>query len=243
MAERLKISGIVVAAGSGSRMNSTEKKQFMELSGMPLFLHSVKAFEVNPAIDNITVVTADEDMERVLRLLIEHRISKVKNLAPGGKMRFESVYHGLCTLPADTDIVLIHDGARPLISQEVIRNCIKGAFQHKACAAAVKAKNTIKRADAGGFAAETLERAFLYEIQTPQAFSYKVISQAYFNLNRTIKEYNTDISWVTDDAVIVENMTDVRVKLVEGDYRNIKITTPEDMIIAEALLNAQKSGA
>lgn len=236
MAERLKISAIIVAAGSGSRMNSQEKKQFMDLRGVPVLVYSLKAFEENPAIDQVTVVTAEEDMERVLRLCIEYRISKVKNIAPGGNMRFRSVYNGLCTLPGDTDYVLIHDAARPCVTQEVIRNCIKGAVQEGACVAAVRVKSTIKRGDADGFAVETPARDSLYEVQTPQAFSFRLIAEAYASLQRTISEYNSDISWVTDDAVIVENMTSAKVKLVDGDYCNIKITTPEDIKIAATLL-------
>lgn len=236
MPDRLKIAAIVVAAGSGSRMNSQEKKQFMDLNGLPVLIYSLRAFEKNPAIDQITVVTGEEDMDRVLRLCVEYRISKVKNIAPGGDMRFRSVYHGLCTLPTDTDYVLIHDAARPLLTQEVIRNCIKGAVEAGACVAAVKAKNTMKRGDGEGYALETLDRSTLYEVQTPQAFSYRLIAEAYANLQKTITEYGSDISWVTDDAVIVENMTSSRVKFVEGDYRNLKVTTPEDMIIAKALL-------
>lgn len=239
MADRLKIAAIVVAAGSGSRMNSPEKKQFMDLCGMPVLMYSLMAFEENEAVDQVTVVTGEEDMERVLRLCIQYRISKVKNIVPGGDMRFRSVYNGLCALPPETDYVLIHDAARPLITQEIIQNCIRGAVMNRACVAAVKEKNTIKRADEKGFAKETIDRADLYEVQTPQAFSYRLILEAYYHLKKTIEEYHPDVSKITDDAVIVENMTSSRVLFVEGDYRNLKITTPEDMVIAKALLNAR----
>ncbi|MDO4488662.1 MAG: 2-C-methyl-D-erythritol 4-phosphate cytidylyltransferase [Eubacteriales bacterium] len=240
MAERLKVTAIVVAAGSGSRMGTQEKKQFMELAGMPLMAHSLKAFEINPAVGQIILVTGEEDLDRALQMCIKYGFSKVRNIVAGGDMRFRSVYNGLLAVEPDTDIVLIHDGARPLLTQEVIRNCIKGAFQEKACVAAVKEKNTIKTADDHGYAAETIDRSRLFEVQTPQAFNYKLICRAYYELRKTIEVYGTDISKITDDAVIVENMTSEKVAFVEGDYSNIKVTTPEDMAIAEALLKWQR---
>lgn len=241
MADRLKIAAIVLAAGNGTRMNSEEKKQFMDLDGMPVFCHSLQAFEENPAVDTVVLVTGAEDLNRALRICIDRKFSKVRNIVAGGGMRFQSVYNGLLALPPETDYVLIHDAARPLLSQDVIRNCIRGAVTKQACVAAVKEKNTIKRGDGQGYAAETLERSSLYEVQTPQAFSYRLILGAYYKLKKTIEEYRADVSWITDDAVIVENMTDCRVAFVEGEYRNIKITTAEDLLIAEALLQAEKT--
>ena len=238
MAERLKIAAIVLAAGNGTRMNSEEKKQFMDLGGIPVLCHSLQAFEENPAVDTVVLVVGAEDLERALKLCISRKNSKVKNIVAGGEMRFQSVFNGLLALPPETDYVLIHDAARPLLSQEVIRNCIKGAYTKQACVAAVKEKNTIKRGDGQGYAAETLDRSALYEVQTPQAFSYRLILGAYYKLKKTIEEYKADVSWITDDAVIVENMTDCKVAFVEGDYKNLKITTAEDLLIAEALLRA-----
>jgi len=240
MAERMKTAAIVLAAGNGTRMKTEEKKQFMDLDGIPVLCHSLMAFEENPAVDTVVLVTGAEDLDRALKICIHYRFSKVKNIVAGGEMRFQSVFNGLLALPPETDYVLIHDAARPILTQEVIRNCIKGAFQKKACVAAVKEKNTIKRGDGQGFAAETLERSALYEVQTPQAFAYKLILGAYYKLKKTIEEYHTDVSWITDDAVIVENMTDCKVAFVEGDYKNIKITTADDIVIAKALLRAAK---
>lgn len=238
MAERLRMAAIVLAAGSGSRMNSQEKKQFMDLNGLPVVAWSLLAFEENPAIDDVILVTGEEDLERALNICLKLKLSKVKNVVAGGDLRFRSVYNGLLALSPEADYVLIHDAARPLVTQEVIRNCIKGAVMKRACVAAVKEKNTIKKADKNGYAVETVDRSSLYEIQTPQAFEYKLILSAYYNLKKTIEEYHPDVSKITDDAVIVENMTDCRVSIVEGDYRNIKITTPEDLIIAKAFLQA-----
>ncbi|MCQ2401225.1 MAG: 2-C-methyl-D-erythritol 4-phosphate cytidylyltransferase [Lachnospiraceae bacterium] len=237
MAERLKIAAIVLAAGSGSRMNSQEKKQFMDLNGLPVLAWSLLAFEENPAVDDVILVTGEEDLEKALKICLSLKLSKVKNIVAGGDLRFRSVYNGLLALSPETDYVLIHDAARPLITQEIIRNCIKGAVMKRACVAAVKEKNTIKKVDEKGYAIETIDRSSLYEIQTPQAFDYKLILRAYYNLKKTIEEYHPDVSKITDDAVIVENMTDCRVSMVEGDYKNIKITTPEDLVIARALMH------
>ena len=240
MADRLKIAAIVVAAGSGTRMQTAEKKQFLPVNGLPLMAWPLLAFEENPAVDQIVLVTGEEDLDRALKLCMDLKISKVRNIVSGGEKRFKSVYRGLLALEPDTDYVLIHDGARPLLSQEVIRNCTKGAVQQKACVAAVKEKNTIKKSDGKGFAAETPDRELLYEVQTPQAFSYPLILRAYYDLKKTIEEYGADEARITDDAVVVENMTETKVAFVEGDYRNIKVTTPEDLIIAEALLKHGK---
>ncbi len=236
MAERLHIAAIVVAAGSGTRMGTTEKKQFLPVNGLPLMAWPLLAFEKNPAVDQIVLVTGEEDLDRALKMCMDLRLSKVKNIVAGGDKRFRSVYRGLLALEPTTDYVLIHDGARPCLTQEVIRNCIKGAVQEKACVAAVKEKNTIKKSDGNGHAAETLDRDRLYEVQTPQAFDYRLILRAYYDLKRTIEEYGTDEAKITDDAVVVENMTETKVAFVEGDYRNIKVTTPEDLIVAEAFL-------
>lgn len=238
MAERLKIAAIVLAAGNGSRMNSQEKKQFMDLNGLPVLAWSLIAFEENPAIDDIILVTGEEDLDRALKICLDLKLSKVKNIVAGGDMRFRSVYNGLLALSPETDYVLIHDAARPLVTQEIIRSCIKGAVMKRACVAAVREKNTIKKVDGNGYAIETVDRSLLYEIQTPQAFEYKLILRAYYNLKKTIEEYHPDVSRITDDAVIVENMTECRVSMAEGDYRNIKITTPEDITIAKALMQA-----
>lgn len=131
MAERLHIAAIVVAAGSGTRMGTTEKKQFLPVNGLPLMAWPLLAFEKNPAVDQIALVTGEEDLDRALKLCMDLRLSKVKNIVAGGDKRFRSVYRGLLALEPTTDYVLIHDGARPCLTQEVIRNCIKGAHKSK----------------------------------------------------------------------------------------------------------------
>lgn len=232
-------TAVVLAAGSGSRMQSAQKKQFMDLCGRPMVVYSLEAFEQNPNIDSIVLVVAKEDMQYAINLCMLYQLRKVKNIAEGGSARFRSVYNGVKAAPQETDYILIHDGARPLVSQALIDRCCTSVTLTRALVAAVPVKDTIKTGDTRGFALQTLDRSNLWSIQTPQAFSYRLFLSAYEKLFQTIAEYHPDESKLTDDAVIVENMTDCSVRLLHGDYRNIKVTTPDDLIIAEALLKAQ----
>lgn len=231
-----KFTAIVMAAGSGTRMKSDTRKQFMELNGMPVVAYSLKAFQENENISSIVAVIPKGCADDMLAMCIRLGFSKVRNITEGSDKRFKSVYNGLLAAPEDTDYVLIHDGVRPMISKALIDRCCKYAVMTRACVAAVPVTDTIKRANAQGFAAETLDRSTLWSIQTPQAFSYPLLLEAYKSLNKTIEAYGTDESRITDDAVIVENMTDCHVRIIEGDPKNIKITTPNDLIIAEAYL-------
>ena len=234
-------TAIVLAAGVGSRMRSDIKKQFMPLCGIPVVIHSLRAFDDNENISSIVLVTGKEDMEYALELCRAYGIKKLSSIAEGGSTRFRSVYNGLRSVPESTDYVLIHDGARPILGQGLINRCCDYVTGYKACVAAVPATDTIKTGDSSGYAVETLDRASLYIIQTPQAFFYPLIMDAYDRLFVTINEYGSDESKITDDAVIVESMSSYRIKFVNGDRSNIKITAPEDMIIAEALINMKKN--
>ena len=240
--KKIKYTAVVLAAGSGSRMHSDIKKQYMELSGIPVVVHSLLCFEKNDLIDSVILVTSHEDLQYALALTLQYGLRKVKNIVEGGSQRFRSVYNGVKVADGDTDYILIHDGARPLVSDELITRCCREVLKGGACVAAVPLKDTVKRADGEGFAAETLDRSSLYAVQTPQTFSYPLFMEAYRKLFQTIREYHPDESKITDDAMIVEGMTDRKVRLIEGDYRNLKITTPEDMLIAEAFLQAEKGG-
>ena len=231
-----KYTALVMAAGSGTRMHSSVKKQFADLCGMPVVAHCLRAFENNAHISSVVLVVPKGDTETALQICLQNGFRKVRNITEGSDQRFKSVYNGLKSVPEDTDYVLIHDGVRPLLTDDLIERCCRYVLLTRACVAAVPVTDTIKRANAHGFIAETLDRSTLWSIQTPQAFSYPLIHEAYESLYKTIREYGTDESKITDDAVIVENMTDCHVRLIAGDKRNIKITTPEDMILAEAYL-------
>ncbi len=225
-----------MAAGSGTRMNTETKKQFLNLCGKPVVAYSLSAFQQNKNIDSIVLVVPKGYVDESVSMCIRYGFTKVRNITEGSDKRFKSVFNGLQAAPPDTDYVLIHDGVRPMITQELIDRCCRFVLMTRACVAAVPVTDTIKRANIHGFAVETLDRSTLWSIQTPQAFSYPLLLEAYKSLNRTLKEYGTDESKITDDAVIVENMTDCHVRIVVGDPKNIKITTPNDMIVAEAYL-------
>ena len=239
MAERTagRTAAIVLAAGQGKRMKSSVQKQFMELAGKPLIVYALQRFEESE-IDEIILVTGEESVSYCREKIVEaFHFQKVTDVVAGGKERYHSVYAGLKALDGrGISHVLIHDGASPLLPPQIIRDTLEGARTYSACVAAVPAKDTIKLADDHLFAARTLPRERLWQIQTPQAFSYPLIFDAYRRLF-SAEEYQRGI---TDDAMVVETMAGTPVRLIPGDYRNIKVTTPEDMILAEAFMWAAK---
>ena len=234
--EQVKKAAIVLAAGHGKRMHSKVAKQYLLLNGEPVLVHALRAFEMS-GMDTIILVTGADEVEFCRKDIVEtYGFSSVKQVVPGGKERYDSVWNGLCALKAagfpEDGIVLIHDGARPLVDGEIIARAVDGACSYSACVAAMPVKDTIKVADADGFSESTPDRSTLWQIQTPQAFRFELIYRAY----EKIFAPGADRSHITDDAMVVELMTDTKVKFVEGSYSNIKVTTPEDMVIAEALL-------
>lgn len=224
-------TAIVLAAGQGKRMNSEVQKQYLVLNGKPLIYYALKAFEESE-IDRVVLVVGSGEVEYCRREIVEKFcFKKTVSVVEGGKERYHSVYEGL-KAAGDCDIVLIHDGARPLIDREMIHNAIDGAAVYGACVLAMPVKETIKSADSEEFAAETPDRSRLWGIQTPQAFDYQLILHAY----EALFAHPECQHGITDDAMVVETMTDRRVKLIRGSYSNIKVTTPEDMVIAQVLL-------
>lgn len=228
-----KVSAIVLAAGSGSRMQSETKKQFMTLMGKPLIWHSLNAFEKSDVDEVILVVPEDDLIFAEENIVDKYNFTKVSQIVAGGNERFESVYEGLKSVTGD--IVLIHDGARALVDEKTIKRCIEGAWKFNACVAGMPAKDTIKKVDSDLRVIGTPNRDSLYITQTPQAFNTKVVKDAY---ERLIEGGDDS---VTDDAMVVEKYSDIAVVFVEGSYSNIKITTPEDMIIAEALIKGKNT--
>lgn len=223
-----KITAIVLAAGSGSRMHSDTKKQFIEINGKPVVWYSLNAFE-NSRVDEIILVVPEGEREHAQAEFVdEYGFKKVAMVITGGAHRYDSVYHGLEHTTGD--YVLIHDAARPMITNEIIERCIDGAMEYKACVAGVPVKDTIKEVDEAKNVINTPNRDTLYITQTPQAFEYDLVHESY------IKLFSSGDQNVTDDAMVVEQFGKQKVKFVEGSYENIKITTPEDLLIAEALL-------
>lgn len=231
----LKKTAIVLAGGKGSRMHSEIPKQYMNLKGKPVLYYSLATFE-NSCVDEIILVTGEEEMHQCKQEIVErYGFSKVAAVVCGGAQRYDSVMNGLGAIKEPEGLVFIHDGARPLVSLEIIERCMQDAMQFQASVAAVPAKDTMKIADESGFAVETPDRNTLWQIQTPQVFDYKLIYSAYSKMVS-----DEDRGNITDDAMIIEKYTDKKVKLTMGSYSNIKITTPEDMILAEALLTADE---
>jgi len=230
----MKTTAIVLAAGAGHRMNSTVQKQFLILKEKPILYYSLKAFE-DSNIDEVILVT-DEDHINYCRneIVNQYHLSKVKAVTAGGLERYHSVYNGISSI-RDTDYVLIHDGARPLITSIIINRIIENVQIHEACIAAMPVKDTIKIADKDRNVIHTPNRNVTWQIQTPQAFSYELIKTSYESL---LKDESQE---VTDDAMVIEKYSKVPIKLIESSYTNIKITTPEDLVLANALIERNKS--
>ena len=233
-----RIGAVILAAGQGKRMHTAVAKQFLELNGRPLITYALSAFQESMAED-LVLVTGAEQLDYCRKEIVEaFGFTKVKAVVAGGKERYHSVYEGLKALAqlGPMDYVLIHDGARPMVNGEIIRRSIEGARKYGACVAGMPVKDTIKLADAEGFGAGTPDRSRLWQIQTPQTFSFPLIFEAYSRILSRPEGQER----ITDDAMVLEAESDCRVKLIEGDYRNIKVTTPEDILIAEALLKGEK---
>ncbi len=234
----MKTVAVVLAAGSGSRMNSDVKKQYMEIGGKPLLYYSLKAFEES-VIDDIVLVVSRGDIDYVRREIVDkYHFDKVTAIVEGGLYRYHSVRLGLMAAAPDCDYAFIHDGARPFVTDEIIMRALHAVKVHGACVVGMPVKDTIKISDDDGFATSTPDRAHTWLVQTPQVFSYKMILDLYMRLDREEGELMAKGVNITDDAMVVEYFTDKKVKLVEGSYTNIKITTPEDIPAAEAIISS-----
>lgn len=233
----MKTAAIVLAAGSGSRMNLDVKKQYMEIGGKPLIYYALKTFEES-LINDIVLVVSRGDEEYVRKEIVEkYGFQKVIAIVEGGMARYHSVRRGLEAAAPDTDYAFIHDGARPFVTQEIILRALHAVKEFGACVVGMPVKDTIKLADDKGFAISTPDRDKTWLIQTPQVFTYNMILDLYRRLDREEGELMARGVNITDDAMVVEYFTDKKVKLVEGSYNNIKITTPDDITAAEAILS------
>ncbi|MDD4171285.1 MAG: 2-C-methyl-D-erythritol 4-phosphate cytidylyltransferase [Syntrophomonas sp.] len=223
---------VIAAAGKGSRMKSNTNKQYMLLNGRPVLSYSLEFFEKLDIVEEIVVVCGHDEVDLCNREIIRRfKYNKVSAVVPGGKERQDSVWAGLKQLGTDTDWVAVHDGARPLLSEEVFFRLLKEAQYWGAAIPGITSKDTVKLVDRDGFVRQTLDRGSVHAIQTPQVFNYPELLTAY-------REAYTEGFLGTDDASLFERYIG-RVKVVAGDYNNIKITTPEDMIAAEALLEGR----
>ncbi len=225
---KLPAAAIITAAGFGTRMKLDHPKQFHLLAGIPILVHTVRAFADNEHIDSIAVVVPVDWIDQT-KLLFKHYQINDKNLAivAGGRRRQDSVQAGLNALAEDTAIVLVHDGARPLVSREIIDRCYHGALQNGAAIAAVPVKDTLKRADNCAKVTATIDRTSLWQAQTPQAVRKNLLEKAY--------KCNGDAD-VTDESSLLEKAA-IPVTLVAGAETNIKITHPEDLLLAEKIIH------
>ena len=228
--EQGRCTAIVLAAGQGKRMHSKIQKQFLEIGGKPILYYSMECFQKSPLIQDIILVTGEDMISYCQSEIVEkYGFTKVCKVTAGGKERYDSVYAGLLCCQ-DTDYVYIHDGARPFVTEEMIQRGYEAVKRTNACVMGMPSKDTVKLADPSGYIKETPDRKIVWNIQTPQIFSYDLIRGAYESIRKK------DMSNVTDDAMVVEQETGTKILLVEGSYQNIKITTPEDLVVAEAFL-------
>jgi 2-C-methyl-D-erythritol 4-phosphate cytidylyltransferase len=222
------VTAIIPAAGAGVRFGGAVKKQFIALNGLPILSHTLRALAASRALSAIIVVVPPGEELRGRKALELARIDLETEVVPGGQARQDSVYIGLQRAKAETDLVLIHDGVRPFVSREVVLATIEAAKEWGAAIAAVPVIDTIKRVDTDGFVVETLQREQLWAVQTPQVFRYALLMRAH----RAIREGGIV---ATDDAALVERIGGM-VKVVRGSYENLKITSEEDLPLADLIL-------
>ncbi|MBL7070794.1 MAG: 2-C-methyl-D-erythritol 4-phosphate cytidylyltransferase [Candidatus Omnitrophica bacterium] len=228
--DKAKVTAIVPSAGKGARFSSKENKILARLNKKPLLLYSLKVLESSPLVEDVVLVVDAGLMEAAGKLVRRHNIAKVTHIVKGGRTRSESVKRGLSAISRDTSFVLVHDGARPLVNKEIIRKTVAAAKRFGAAVAAVPVKSTIKVSGRDSFVKYTPDRRYLWEAQTPQVFRKSILEDAYKRLKAT--------GSFTDDTALIENMGK-KVKIVKSDYNNIKVTTAEDIKIAEVLLDGE----
>lgn len=228
----MKISAILPAAGLGLRIKSNIAKPLILIDGQSIIIHTLKIFEDHSLINEIILVFNSKDIPELKKLIKQSGVKKVKGVVDGGATRKDSVKNGLKHVAADSDLVLIHDGVRPFLQQEVITKAIEAAKKYEAVVVGLPVKSTIKKVKASNLEVEsTLNRAELWEVQTPQVFKKDLIIKAY---------NNSDGIDALDDASLVERLGH-RVALIEGSCLNIKITTPEDLLLAQAIFRQKNS--
>ena len=231
-----KVVAVVPAGGTGKRMGAGTPKQFLMLDGVPMMLHALRVLERAPGVTEVILVVPREERERALNEVVErYGLKKVLKVVPGGATRQESVQHGLNEVDEDVEIVVVHDAVRPFITGDRIERSIEAARKHGGAIVAVPMKDTPKQAGPDRLIQRTLDRTDLWLAQTPQTFRRALVVEAY----RTAAIAHVH---ATDDAALVERLGH-QVAIVEGSWENIKITAPEDMILAEAILAARKGQA
>lgn len=235
-------TAVALAGGQGRRMGTDIQKQYLDINGKPLLYYSLRVFEESEIIDDVVLVVGKGQEEYVRKEILDrYELQKVVCIVEGGKERYDSVWAGLKAVQAlqnnhvdaseqKENYVFIHDGARPFVTEEILERAYTKVRECKACVVGMPSKDTVKLVDEHAFAKETPDRNYVWIIQTPQVFETSLIFEAYSRLMRE------KCIQVTDDAMVVEQMMGLPVKMVEGSYENIKITTPEDLDIADVFV-------
>ncbi|MCR4792764.1 MAG: 2-C-methyl-D-erythritol 4-phosphate cytidylyltransferase [Lachnospiraceae bacterium] len=253
--KRKKNALVLLAGGRGSRMHSDVPKQFMMLGDKPLIWHALNTVQRSELIDEVVLVSSSDDIPVIRDIVDRNGFDKVSHITSGGKERFLSVVNGVLALSEKNgsceafdggpEVILIHDGARPFLDDGIIERCLEGVTETGGCVAAVPSKDTVKLAGEDGIVTSEPPRSKVWCMQTPQVFDSRIL----FDVCRRVKEEMSSddpkvkerLSGITDDARMVSLFTDTRIKLVMGSYENLKVTTPEDIIIAERILE-ERSG-
>lgn len=239
-----KCTAILLAAGQGRRMHSSVQKQYLLLGDKPVIYYCLKTFQ-DSFMDDIILVTGNGDEAYCRKEIVDrYHFTKVKEIVAGGRERYDSVYNALqvikkkdMQIPDEDGFVFIHDGARPFLTEEILQRTLEAVAADQACVAGMPVKDTIKVVDEKGYALQTPDRNSLWQVQTPQVFDSRLIIEAYERLMQEKDSLAAKGIRITDDAMVVETLMGHSVRLVQGSYENIKITTPEDLVTAEAFLS------
>ncbi len=227
----MKVAAIVAAAGKGQRLKAKTHKPFVLLGKDPILAYALRILDSSPLVAEIIVVVNQSDLSKARSLVKKIRLKKIKDVIIGGKRRMDSVKNGLAAVSEDADFVMVHDGCRPFIDNRIISSVVEAADTFGASIVGVAVNPTIKEIEKGDFVAATPKRELLVEVQTPQAFKKDILIRAY-------KKAFEDKIEATDDATLVERLG-LKVKVVGGSYKNIKITTPEDLKYAKMLIGVK----
>lgn len=231
-------TAIVLAAGAGKRMQSAVAKQYMLLDGKPIIWYALNAFEKSEQIQQVILVVGAGEIPFCREEIVEKfGFTKVKEIVEGGAERYLSVWEGLkCLKPEEGNFVFVHDGARPFVTEAIIRDAYEAVREYGACVVGMPVKDTIKVVDEEDFAVQTPNRKTLWAVQTPQVFEELLIYKSYEEVVQNLEELKAKGIEITDDAMVVETVSNRKVKLIKGSYENIKITTPEDILVAQSFL-------
>jgi 2-C-methyl-D-erythritol 4-phosphate cytidylyltransferase len=228
----MRVVAIIPCAGEGKRFGA--QKQYVSLGGRPLFVHAISTFE-GSIVDRIIVVVREEDIEHTKQILHQYRFSKVEGIFPGGKKRQDSVYIGLKRIGDPPEIVVVHDGARPFVTKNLIRRVVDGAMEYGAATAALPITDTIKFSKDSNFVEKTIPRDGMWAVQTPQAFRYDLLKRAF-------EKAEIDGFYGSDEAMLVERLP-YKVRIIMGESENIKITREGDLSLAESILSTRAQNA